>query len=147
MEPSRKQQVQYFAPLIGIIVGALIGWFAMYSSQVNDPHATTVTAKEWVGRFQAITNSLIMWSLFTTTLQDRQIFGGGMLARQSPMPRGIWLVCMAIFFFWAISIIAFVTNQITIFFISSLCMLAILVGEVGWDDPTYLLKLGAGVSK
>lgn len=133
--PTSKASTQvhlYFAPFYGLGVGALIAWYAAYTSG-------TLAADHiaWVGRFFAVTTSLIMWTLFTTTLQGKEIYGGGMIEKNDTSRRTSF-VCLVIFGLWALSLIAYVSHHTLIFWGCSLLQMVILFGEVGWRDPKFI---------
>lgn len=121
-----------FAPFYGILVGSCISWAAIYFAGISS------TAPElWAGRLQAIINSLLMWSMFTALLQNKEIYGGGLVERDGDDGRLIWLA-MTLFLIWVLSLLSFVTNRMLLFYGLSFAMSAGLAGEIGWRDPARL---------
>jgi hypothetical protein len=135
-ESSQIPLLRSFAPFYGIFVGASIGWFVMYS--VN---STGEAPLVWPGRLQAITNSLLMWSLFTALFQGREIYGGGLLTREPNQNERVLLLGMGLFLVWVFSLVSFVAKNITVFYIFTFVMLVGLISEVGWRNPFKLLSV------
>lgn len=121
------------SPLLGIAAGTIITWGI---ALLLDVFAWTGEL-HWALRVLAISTSAVMWALFTSVLQDKQLYGGGLYAME-PAPRAVrrvWYVRIAILVLWALSISAVSSHNILVFWVLIVLQLGVLVGEVGWRDP------------
>lgn len=134
VDDTGTQWATHMSPVFGIAAGTFIAWFIAYC----------LGALKDAGQLQhsirmfGVTTSIVLWALFTSQAQGKEIYGGGLFSLDhscSTTMRRIGHVRLAILVAWAAAIITLCTAHVAIYWLCSVILILMVVGEVGWRDP------------
>lgn len=134
LEGGSGQWAIHMSPVFGIAAGTFIAWFLAYCLGL----LSTAGEVQHAIRLFGVITSVVMWALFTSAMQDKEIFGGGLISLNrdcSTSVRRVWLVRLWLFVGWAAALITISTHKLMLYWPISIAVLMIVVGEVGWRDP------------
>ncbi|MEN5393846.1 hypothetical protein [Stenotrophomonas sp. TWI377] len=122
------------SPVFGIAAGTFVAWFIAYCLGTLEGAGHLQQAIRMFG----VITSIVLWALFTSQVQDKEIYGGGLVSLDHTCPRTmrrIGHVRLVILMAWVAAIITLCTDRLAIYWCASVLVLLMVVGEVGWRDP------------
>ncbi len=134
MEQSEKKRLfNCFAPLLGIFFGYIFGWYLYYQ-------LPTEGYTELATRFYSLVFSMVGWAIAVVS-QNKKLHCGGTRDRDEDDNSKLMLFNIIIVGFLVIGGISLATKEFVYYAISIVIVLGMLVGEVGWGRPLYIIKL------
>lgn len=128
--------VTHLSPVFGIAAGTLIAWFLAYCLDLLDSASELQQAVRLFG----VITSVVMWALFTSAMQGKEMFGGGLFPLDQTCDESVrrtWLIRLIVLVAWGAAIMTLCTHKLELYWLIAGLLLVIVVGEVGWKDPFF----------